>query len=392
MKSRRWHAALALGILSGLVACAVTYTRALERIDYSLAEIYASYMGKTQGSPEIILIPLENNRLNQGLLLRALSPRPPKVIAMMYDFSQSDIQTAMFDIRLAESMENAKHLIIPGQIAPVSAFHSTKPDPFATIIQVQGTLNHLKKIEVTQWPRAQFAQSALVRPGFLPGEDDLRTDLIYNTQNRATPSIHLQALMSYDRVNESQISVQTGKRITWKTEQGQRNIPTDAQGGLIFKNYPANHVFKSIAYPAILKEFNKMVDGYGETPVLDSIREKIVIIFEPKGVSRENALKLATAISTILTETYMTEEGGIKIYLINLILCICLSGALVYFHQDIHAIIWISGLFALSIGFFLFRAGIFFPLGGILTGIVSVYLSSLILRKEIQSGNIDKLF
>ncbi len=395
MKSKRWIAALILGLCASLVASVVTYTRLLERVDLSLAELYASYSGKTKASSEIVMIPVEENRLNLSLLMRALSTRPPRVTILYYDLSKSDESTGVFDIRLAEAMQYAGNVIVP-----LPAAHITSPAPQTNslpnyipyFVNVTGTLENLTSVKLKESPADIFRNTAtfsIVETGKNSG---LRVDLIYNYQNRVVPSLALQALIFNDKILERLVRIQTGMQIDWIALEKTRKIKIDDRGGFFLKRFAQDYDFKGISYSKIMDEYNKTSQTGKETPALDGLMEKIVIVFDPGSVSKEDAYKTGAILSSMINQDSIIEKRGWPVYMMVILCSMGLAFALLYFHREMYSIPLFCLLFLVGVGYFLFQLGLFIPIGGILAGSASIYLSCILLRKEISSGRIDQLF
>lgn len=398
MKSQRWIPALLLGLCASLVASVVTYTRLLEGLDTSLAEIYASYSGQTRAHSQIVMITVDDNRLNLSLLMRALSKRPPRAIVMHYDLSVSDADTAVFDIRLAEAMHYSGNVIVPLPTtkSPVAPPPQENPQSFPSMIpyfvNVTGTLNGLPPIQIKNSPSEIFLRSALFCAEEPEQTEPLRGHLLYNLQNRAVADPALQTLILTDRILERLVRIRTGFQIDWIALEKTRRIPIDDQGGFFLKRFPQDYLFQSVAYDMIMEEYNRAGEYGGETPHLDSLMEKIVIVSAPTESSRQKALKTGAVLSSLLNMDYILEKRGWTVYFAGFLAGMGLAFALLYFPTETHSIPLFCLLFLIAVGYFLFRMGFFMPLSGIFAGSISIYLSCVMLRKEISSGRIDRIF
>lgn len=395
MKSKRWIIALILGLCACLVASVVTYTRLLEKVDLSLAEIYASYSGKAKANDQIVLIPVEDNRLNLSLLMRALSRRPPRLTILNYDLNTSDENTGMFDIRLAEAMDYAGNVIVP--LTPTLESHGqTNTNSFPSFlphfVNVTGALHDLPEIKIEKAPASIFIKCATYSIGPLNNENGLRVNLIYNCQNRVVPSIELEALIIHDRIFERLVRIQSGSQIDWIALEKTRKINIDMHGGFYLKRFPQDVEFNTVMYDELMTEYTASGESGLETPKLNALMEKIVIVFNPQGVSRDSALKMGAVISSIMNMDYLIEKRGWGIYLLGFVTSVGLAFALLYFPLELHSIPIFCLLFLIGIGYFLFRLGYYIPISGILAGCTSIYLSCIMLRKDIISGKIDELF
>lgn len=373
-------------LLSAALACLVWQASLLEKWDYGILHQYQKTSFPTKAAPvQLVTIQRTESQtwpwssLDYAILLNALGPFSPSVIAMDLPLNEGDPLYPIYDIQLANQMSRFTNIIISQSTTKLAPAPLRASATFAPIAQPSSNSKPLKKFPLALWIDQTWQ-----------------------------PTFALQIVASHLNVDWKNSRILSGEAIILKDKKNQLQlyIPIDSScSTLIDSNFFSTRTEAVDFYSAIISAEDLRNGGTGSDRFYE-IRGKIILVgIEAKGayVPVQGMKELLPPvhlqdqmIRQLLAKKFTTELP--PIFYILLILSASLTSAT--FTLLPSRLLSVSLLLIYMAGcclgsFFSFELGRYWwPLLPLLTGVLLSWLSAsaLLLLSNIEKEKQPELF
>ena len=220
-------------------------------------------------------------RLDYALILRAITPFQPAVVALEVPLDGPDTFYANYDHQLAQALERFPRAVLS---AAALTTRSQSPQPGHLVpLPCPGSVESLPLYQSAFWPSATFARQGQIGPANLvPDRDGLirRAPLVFRFGSQVFPS---WALLIYGRhagVDWKTSEIVPGRSIRLRGPTGEvlRDIPIDRSGALRIRYRPRTQPPAEFEFWNTLLASEQRLNGFPPVVDLPALRQKAVLI------------------------------------------------------------------------------------------------------------------
>lgn len=232
----RRPAALVLAALAGLAVGAATWVGGLsQRVEDALALHVLEGARPPARDPGLVRVVIDDladqpwpwPKLDYAILLHALAPYEPEVLALDWPLDLPDVEPGVYERQLARQMKAFRGIVLAARPWQASVGSAPLLEPIPT----EGSLRHIPRLQGASWPAVG---SADVRVSPLAVTSGPRVPLLLRYENRVIPAFPLAVYGKWLGAYWPHCTARPGRDITLRDYQNQRlaRIPVDASGAL----------------------------------------------------------------------------------------------------------------------------------------------------------------